>query len=94
VLVVPRLQSIRPTVTIVQHPRLQHAQQPIIPASATDLQFALAAAVAPLSSAIHAFNQKHYGSAAEMFQQFAPQVQLLGGTAAQRMVFQQMHIES
>jgi hypothetical protein len=89
-----RLKSIRPTVTIIQHPRLQHAQRPSIPASATDLQFALGAAVSPLSAAIHAFNQKHYGTAAEMFQQFAPQIQLLGGTAAQRMVFQQMNIES
>jgi hypothetical protein len=89
-----RLRSIRPTVTIVQHPRLQPAQQPSIPASATDRQFSLGAAVAPLSAAIHAFNQKHYGTAAEMFQQCAPQIQLLGGTVAQRLVLQQMSIES
>ena len=94
----PQLKALQPVVGIIHNSRL------VLPSASSgagecagvvsDLQFCLEKIVLPLSTAVHAFNEQEYTSATKMFLELAPLINRLGGTVAQRAVFQQMAIES
>jgi hypothetical protein len=85
----PALRAVEPTVGVVRGIRPMSSSTN----DETDLQYCLRTAVAPLSEALHAFNERDYVAAGKAFVDLNGVMTLVGGTAAQRMVFEQMAIE-
>lgn len=105
----PKLRSIQPDISIVRNIRLtaaQHANRAPVASQQqqqqwedggsymSDLLFSRQECVLPLSEALSEFARGQYLQASDGFLNSTPQVRLLGGSAPQREVFEQMSIEA
>ena len=96
----PKLRAIQPAGSLFQTTRLAlvrpgtGSSYSLGTHDRSDAQFNRDESVLPLSIALKSFTEQQYAASSNAFLECAPQLQLVGGTAAQRDVIQQMTIES
>eukprot|EP01032_Pedospumella_encystans_P009674 gene9674-11368_t len=96
----PKLRSIQPDSNLVKSARLSvvRTEAPALPAVSladlSDADFSRREFVAPYSAAMKQFTEKRFAESNDLFMQFAPVLNLLGGTATQRELINHMCIES
>ncbi len=96
----PKLRSIQPDSNLLKSARLSvvRADAPALPAASlvdlSDADFSRREFVAPYSAALKQFTEKRFGESNDLFMQFAPVLNLVGGTATQRELINHMSIES
>ena len=96
----PKLRSILPDSNLVKSARLSvvRAEAPAVPAvysaDLSDADFSRREFVAPYSAALKQFTEQRFAESNDLFMQFAPVLNLVGGTATQRELINHMCIES
>lgn len=96
----PKLRLVQPDSNLLKSARLSvvHPGTPVQPfvslADLSDADFSRRELIAPFSAAMKQFTEKRFAESNDLFMQHAPVLNLVGGTATQRELLNNMSIES
>ena len=95
------LKEIQSNITIIRSPKQLYTTTPttssstnMIDSNATDLEFSIEHSVLPISTAINSFCLENFKESSDIILNLKEKIYLLGGTAAQRAVFDQLAVEA